>query len=105
MHRIRLTEDKIAHRLELVETLVYRRRQPLFPFRFHAGDEPLVAPDVDDGDWLIIKPGTCWGELRQDFTLRTTFTMPADWQSPVALFLPIGNARQFVHPEALAYID
>jgi alpha-mannosidase len=43
--------------------------------------------------------------LRQNFTLRTTFTVPTGWQSPVALFLPIGNARQFVHPEALAYVD
>ena len=105
MHRIRLTEPKIARHLELVKTLVYRRRQPLSSFRFHAGDEPLIAPDVDDGDWPLIEAGTCWGKLRQDFTLRTTFTVPSDWRSPVALFLPIGNARQFVHPEALAYID
>ena len=105
MHHVRLTERKITNRLELVETLVYRRRQPLPCFRFHAGDEPLVALDLDDGGWPLIEPGDCWGELCQDFTLRTTFTMPADWQSPVALFLPIGNARQFVHPEALAYID
>ena len=78
---------------------------PCPPFRFHPGDEPLVAPDVDDGGWPVIEPGTCWGELGQDFTLRTTFTVPAGWQPPVALFLPIGNARQFVHPEALAYVD
>ncbi|MBE9506586.1 MAG: alpha-mannosidase, partial [Chloroflexi bacterium] len=105
MHRIRLTEPKIARRLELVETLVYRQRQPLPPFRFHPGDEPLVAPDVDDSVWPVIEPGACWGEPRQDFTLRTTFAAPVDWQPPVALFLPIGNAREFVHPEALAYID
>jgi len=105
MHRIRLTEPKIARRLALVETLVYRRHQPLPPFRFHAGDEPLVAPDVDDGDWPVIEPGSCWGELSQDFTLRTTFAVPGDWQAPVALFLPIGDAHRFVLPEALAYID
>lgn len=105
MHRILLTELKIARRLELVETLVYRRRQPLPPFRFHAGDEPRVAPDVDDGDWPVIEPGACWSELRQNYTLRTTLTVPADWQAPVVLFLPIGNARQLVHPEALAYVD
>jgi hypothetical protein len=29
LHRIRLTEPKIAHRLELVESLVYRRSQLL----------------------------------------------------------------------------
>ena len=105
MHHIRLTEPKIARRLELVETLVCRRRQPLASFRFHAGDEPLIAPQADCSDWSVIEPGTCWGKLCQDFILRTTFTVPADWQSPVALVLPIGNARQFVHPEALAYID
>ncbi|MCK4449227.1 MAG: alpha-mannosidase, partial [Anaerolineae bacterium] len=105
MHRIRLTESKIARRLELVETLVYQRRQPLPIFRFHAGDELLVTPDVDDGDWPVIAPNACWGELGQDFTLRTTFTVPTDWQAPVELLLPVGNARQFVRPEALAYID
>ena len=105
MYHIRLIEPKIARRLELVETLIYRRRLPLPPFRFHAGDEPLIAPHVDDGDWPVIEPGTCWGKPGQNFTLRTTFTVPTEWQPPVALFLPIGNARQFVHPEALAYID
>jgi len=105
LHRIRLTEPKIARRLELIETLVYRRRQPLPPFRLHVGDESLVAPDVNDDDWPVIEPGTCWGKLRQDFTLRTTFAVPDDWQAPVALYLPIGNAQRFVLPEALAYID
>ena len=60
MHRIRLTEPKIARCLELVETLVYRRRQPLPPFRFHPGDAPLVAPDVDGIAWPVIGPGDCW---------------------------------------------
>jgi len=105
LHRIRLTERKIARRLELVEPLVYRRHQPLPPFRFHAGDESLVAMDVDDATWPIIEPGACWGKQGQNFTLRTTFVLPAHWQSPVALFLPLGDAHQFVHPEALVYID
>ena len=105
MHRIRLTERKIARRLELVEPLVYRRHQPLPPFRFRAGDESLVAMDVDDDTWPIIEPGACWGKQGQNFTLRTTFVLPAHWQSPVALFLPLGDAHQFVHPEALVYID
>lgn len=46
-----MTEPKIAHRLRLIDTLVYQRRQPLPPFRFHAGDEPLVALDVVDMKW------------------------------------------------------
>lgn len=32
MHHIRSTEPKIAHRLELIEPLVYRQRRPLSPF-------------------------------------------------------------------------
>ena len=78
MHRTRLTERKIARRLELVETLIYRRRQPVPPFRFHPGDDPLVVPNVDNGDWPVMEPGACWGELGQDFTMRTTFTVPTD---------------------------
>jgi len=77
LHRIRLTERKIARRLELVEPLVYRRHQPLPPFRFRASDESLVAMDVDDDTWPIIEPGACWGKQGQNFTLRTTFVLPA----------------------------
>jgi len=105
LHRIYLTEQKIARYLEQITALVYRRRHPLPPFRFHPGAEPLVAPDVDDGDWPTVPPGTCWGAQDQEFTLRTTFAVPLDWEAPVALLLPIGRARQFVHPETLAYID
>ena len=25
-----------------------------------------------------MEPGACWGELGQDFTMRTTFTVPTD---------------------------
>lgn len=105
MHHIRSTEPKIAHRLELIEPLVYRQRRPLSPFRFHAGDERLVVLDVDDGDWPVIKPGDYWGKLRQGFTLRTTFTVPTDYQSPVSLFFPLGHTHEFINPEVLAYID
>ena len=74
LHRIRLTEPKIARRLELVETLIYRRRQPLPPFRFHPGDEPLVAPDVDDGGWSVIEPGER-SVLKTYFWKRSTFSI------------------------------
>jgi len=104
-HHMHLTEAKIASRLRLIEKLVYQRRQPLPAFRFHAGEERLTAVNVDDSDWPVIEPGTCWGQSSPIFTLRTTFVVPTDWQSPVVLLLPIGNAHQFVHPEALAYID
>ncbi len=105
MHQIRHTEAKLARRLELITQYVYRHTADIPPFRFHAGEEALVQVDVDDQQWPVIPPGACWGERRQSFTLRTTFSAPADWQGPVALYLPLGNTEAFVNPEALAYID
>ena len=39
--------------------------------------------------------------------MRSEFSVPGDWDAaaPVALFLPLGEAGDFSHPEALAYID
>ena len=105
MYRIRMTEPKIAHRLRLIDTLIYQRRQPLPPFRFHAGDELLIARDVVEDDWPVIEPGACWGKSGQDFTLRTSFLVPDDWQMPIEIIIPFESADEFIHPEALAYID
>ncbi len=105
MHHIRHTEAKLARRLALIKQYIYRQSQGIPPFRFHPGEEALVQVDVDDQHWPMIPPGTCWGERRQSFTLRTTFSVPPDWPDPIALFLPLGNTESFVNPEALAYID
>lgn len=112
MHKARWTMEKISARLQfLSEAAIYRRTKPLTPFKFRAGSQPLVGIDVDDGDWEIIEAGSYWGELRQDFTLRTRFAVPGDWKQPVALSLPLGvskslEALSFLYgPEALAYLD
>ncbi|MBN1218019.1 MAG: alpha-mannosidase [Anaerolineae bacterium] len=111
IHQIRWTAEKIKQRISLIEPLVYRRRQPLPPFRFITMSSPLetppVGPEVDDRDWPVIEPGTYWGEWIADFTLRSHFELPAGWDAaaPVALYLPLGEAGDFSHPEALAYID
>ena len=112
MHKARWTLEKIAARLRfLSEAAPYRQTQPLLPFRFKAGSQPFAGIDVDDSDWEIIEPGSYWGELRQEFTLRTTFAVPGDWEQPVALSLPLGvskslEALSFLYgPEALAYLD
>lgn len=111
MHQIRWTADKIAGRLALIEPMVYRKRYPLPPFRYTILEHPLVSPpvgaDVEDEDWPVIKPNTYWGEWMCDFVLRTSFQVPADWDAdlPVALYLPLGEAGDFSHPEFLAYVD
>jgi len=110
-HDIRLTSKKIHHRLRLIEPLVYRRRQPLPPFRYLRLESPLVDPPVslqaDEENWQTIPWGSYWAEFNADFVLHTQFQTPPGWSAgaPTALYLPIGEAGDFSHPEALAYID
>ncbi len=109
LHKTRWTVRKIEQRLALVESLVYRRRQPLPNFRYTelAGpmDKPLVGADT--GGWQELRPNEYWGQRYTDFMMKTDFAVPADWDAdaPVALYLPIGEAGDFSHPEALAYVD
>lgn len=111
LHKVRWAPQKFAQRLELIDPLVYRQRQPLPAFRIKTLSSPLENPpigaDVDDSSWDVIKPKSYWGTWTTDFVLRTSFSIPPGWDAsaPVALFLPIGNAGDFSHPEALAYID
>lgn len=111
-HVTRWTAEKIEQRIQLLETLIYRRKSDLAPFRLHIApdteaDTPLVSPDMDDSSWAVVEPSTYWGDWCSNFTLRGTFQCPADWpaDTPVALYLPLGNAGDFSHPEALVYID
>jgi len=111
IHKVRWTADKIAQRIQLIESLVYRNRHTLAPFRYTVLSDPMEAPpvsaDVDDGDWPVIEANTYWGKWMTDFALRTYFQVPADWDPdiPVALYLPLGEAGDFSHPEFLAYVD
>ncbi len=110
-HRQRWTLDKIRQRLALIAPLIYIKTAPLAGFRYKELDGPLalppVAPEVDDSNWTEINATDYWGSWRQDFILRTTFTIPDDWDksASIALRLPLGDAGDFSHPEALAYID
>ena len=110
-HVIHQTSKKIHRRLRLIEPLAYRRRWPLPPFRYlrldGPGVTPPISPQVDDSAWLEIAPGSYWAGPNVDFILRTRFQTPPGWSADTltALYLPIGKAGDFSHPEALAYID
>ena len=110
-HEQRFTVGKIAKFIKLIEPLVYRQSTEIPPFRYKKLDEPLENPlagsDVDDSTWDVIEPNTYWSGWLDNFTVRTEFSVPAEWDaaSPVALYLPLGEAGDFSHPEALAYID
>ena len=109
-HEQRWTAKKIAQRIDLVETLIYSRRLTLPDWRFLKLPSPAVTPpvqpDLDNSDWEMISSNTVWGEARINFTLRTRFNLPSEWEAAnSALFLPIGIAHDFSHPETLVYID
>jgi alpha-mannosidase len=111
IHKIYWTAEKIKQRLNLIEPLVYRRQLDLAPFRYLTLEGPLETPpvglDVNDKNWSRIEPDTYWGSWMTDFALRTRFQVPSDWEPgrPAALSLPLGEAGDFSHPEAMAYID
>src|SRR5215510_10392617 len=104
-----MTPQKTAGRITLIAPLVYRQQQALPAFRYKTLGSPLQNPpvsgEVDDSAWETIEANTYWGTWATDFIMRTRFTVPAEWNAPVALYLPIGDAQHFSHPEALAYID
>jgi alpha-mannosidase len=110
-HQMHWTPQKIARRLALIAPLIYRARHPLPPFRYITLSGPLEQPpvgaDIDDSQWETIDPNTYWGAWMTDFALRAWFQVPAEWgdDQPAALYLPMGDAGDFSHPEALAYID
>ncbi len=113
LHEVRLTVKKVQRRLELIEPLVYRRYQALAPFRclLLPDASPLdpvnITPSADDRAWPMVQANTYWGEWLTDYVLRTQFQVPDSWDADavVALYLPLGVAGDFSHPESLAYID
>src|SRR4051794_28114576 len=102
LHKIHWTADKIAQRLQVVESLVYRRRQPLDAFRYHQLPDPLTSPPLDaaDQEWPQIAAYSHWGKRYTDFLLNNTFTVPPEWEpeAAVALYLPLGDPNDFSHP-------
>lgn len=108
-HTVRHTAEKLTKRLHLVAPLVYRRMRALEPLRYQKQGSPLEPPllDADTSGWDVLETGGFWGAPRTEFTLRTSFTVPDDWDPalPTALFLPLGEAGDFSHPEVLVYLD
>ena len=109
-HTIRLTQQKIGRYQNIVETLVYRQLQQLAPFRYKEMrelDAHLLDAQFDDSDWVSLPPHSYWGGANINFVMRGSFNVPANFaaDAPVALHLPLGDAGQFSHPEALVYLD
>ena len=107
-HEIRRTSQKIANRIDLVLSKVYCNRRDLPAFQYLKLKGPLEDPLKrvrQKAGWKRLQPNSYWGEPRTDFLLRTKFSVLQKWKQNVALFLPLGEAGDFSHPEALVYID
>lgn len=111
LHKIRWTPQKITQRIKLIAPLIHRRTQLLQPFRYAALTGPRDLPQVDaksdDSSWPSVAANDAWGAWNTDFVLRTHFRVPDEWghDDPIALYLPLGEAGDFSHPEALVYVD
>lgn len=109
-HEMRWTLEKLAQRLDLIAPLVYRQHLPLGPLhcRLLARPEDFQMVDVElDEEWDVVESGDYWGAARAHFVLRGTLMLPRDWPAdvPCALYLPLGDPRDFSHPEALILVD
>lgn len=110
-HTIRFTSEKLRRRLEWLAARIYRQFLPLEPMRYLEVDGPAfdrrLAVAADLSGWAVLRPGDYWAATDTHFVLRTTFAVPPEWKGcgPVMLSLPLGDARDFSHPEALVWID
>ncbi len=108
---IRWTFPKIKQRIELLKELEYRKVIPIPPFYFreikNPLDSPLIGTENDASNWNLIQPDDYWVNPRINFILQTEFKIDGHNKESgsFALFLPIGIAADFSHPEALVYID
>jgi alpha-mannosidase len=110
-HRTRWTPEKIKLLLETIVPLVYLKKKSLPSFRYRELENALSPAPVnieeDTSAWQVIDANEYWGSWMQNFVMRATFRVPEGWDKsqPIALYLPLGEAGDFSHPEALAYID
>ncbi|PKO01589.1 MAG: hypothetical protein CVU43_12230 [Chloroflexi bacterium HGW-Chloroflexi-5] len=67
--------QKIENSLKVINTLAYRNRIALTPFRYQLLNKPEVhLPAVLDASHsVIIHPNTYWGEWHRNFVLLSNF--------------------------------
>ncbi|MEM8881566.1 MAG: glycoside hydrolase family 38 C-terminal domain-containing protein [Pseudomonadota bacterium] len=105
-HRQRMTAQKIAKRIKLIEPLTARRRIPIERFTLELLPDAETPPDLNaTKTGKVLDWDNHWGGQNVHFVLRSRFAVPKSWDNP-ALHLPLGVAGDiFTHPEALLYIN
>ncbi len=110
MRDLNQTLQKFTKRLQLIEPLVYHQRWEIPAFRlklFPEGSQPLPLQEGEPSTWQTVAPYTYWGKWNSDFVLTVTFVLAPEARTleHLALYLPLGQAGDFSHPEALMYAD
>ncbi len=109
-HKNYMTVDKIKHFINTLNRRVQKKLTELPPFHYTQLESAFV-PALDESffknyQWTKIESNSFWGKPGADFIMRSSFAVPDQSCGKVlALNLPIGNANDFCHPEALVYID
>ena len=95
--------EKLEARLKLISGQIFRDREALAPLELAYTE----LENIDNADWQDLPFNSYWGEWVRDFLIRSRYQIPADWDihQTIALYLPIGIARDFEHPEAVIYVD
>ena len=111
-HENTFSLSKIEARIELIKPLIFKHKQTLGSLNYieheNAAVNPLISEPVDD-NWQTLTPPCYWGGWNRNYTMRGSFTVPADWSQSqqVALKFRLGSTPKwdFTHPENLLYID
>lgn len=73
-------KEKIAKRLEEIETSIYRRQEPVTSFKVKEGKEPgLQDPALNDSSWANYTSGSPWGGYGKYQWFRTKLTVPKEF--------------------------
>jgi len=101
--------ESISQRLAGLQAFTHRRSTALGALEFTPLPEACTLSSLPDDlpAPVPVEAGEYWGAWRTNFILSGRFCRPTGWPAnePAALYLPIGVANDFSHPEALVYID
>ncbi len=105
------TIEKLTKYLDVINSLVYRQRLLLEPYRYiqHTSetDKPLIDGSIQNNNFKQADMDLYWTQPNCHLTLRSQFSIPPSVGSKTswAVFVRFEGMDNGMWPEALAYID
>ena len=99
IHDTRMTLEKIGSRLKLIESLVYRSKWVLPPFRykmFPKGNPGLPVDEIEaETSWESLSAYQYWGQWNSEFVLFNSFSLPEYFRGceGVSALFAVGRVR------------